>query len=265
MLVTFALLSYNQEKFIQDAVKSALAQTYTPLQIILSDDFSNDNTFEIIKKEVANYNGPHKLIINRNSMNLGLIGHINKIFEISDGEFIIAAAGDDISMPHRTNEIIERFKDTGALVIYSLAIGINHEGQPIDIILPEKELLIESKARAAWAQSIYLGATGAWSKEIYRLFGRIKYNDAYEDQVLGFRAILHNRLHFINKPLLHYRVGIGISNTKKLSRASLKNCIGFQRQKKEDLKSSRNSSQFIFLIVALKLILCRIAKLIFTR
>ncbi|MDD3575814.1 glycosyltransferase [Halothiobacillus sp.] len=265
MLVTYALFTYNQEKFIRDAVRSALDQTYTPLQIIISDDSSTDGTFDLIKEETANYSGPHELILNRNPINIGLIGHINKIFDISEGEFIIAAAGDDISLPSRTSEIVAEFKDTRALVIHHLAIAMDNESQVKDTVLPPKELLNKSIARAAWSQSIYLGATGAWNKEIYRLFGSIKNNDAYEDQVLGFRAMLHDRLHFINKPLLYYRTGSGISNTKKLSKANLKNCIGLQIQKIEDLNSLKNPRRIIFSIAYLKLILCRITKILLGR
>lgn len=37
-LVTFALFAYNQEKFIKEAVEAVFAQTYQPLEIIISDD-----------------------------------------------------------------------------------------------------------------------------------------------------------------------------------------------------------------------------------
>ena len=41
-LITFALMAYNQEQLIEEAVAGALAQTYSPLEIILSDLISND-------------------------------------------------------------------------------------------------------------------------------------------------------------------------------------------------------------------------------
>ena len=65
-LVTFALFSYNQEQFIRQAVESAFAQTYSPLEIILSDDFSSDGTFEIMQEMVAAYSGPHRVVLNQN-------------------------------------------------------------------------------------------------------------------------------------------------------------------------------------------------------
>ena len=49
-LVTFALFAYNQEQYIREAIEGAFAQTYQPLEIILSDDCSTDRTFEIMRE-----------------------------------------------------------------------------------------------------------------------------------------------------------------------------------------------------------------------
>ena len=57
--VSVCVVTYNQEKYIEDACKAALAQTYSPLEIIFSDDASPDKTFDIILENVKNYNGIH--------------------------------------------------------------------------------------------------------------------------------------------------------------------------------------------------------------
>ena len=54
-LLTFALAALNQERFIREAVEAAFAQTYSPLEIILSDDCSDDRTFDIIREMAAAY------------------------------------------------------------------------------------------------------------------------------------------------------------------------------------------------------------------
>jgi cellulose synthase/poly-beta-1,6-N-acetylglucosamine synthase-like glycosyltransferase len=71
-LVSILLIAYNQEKQIADAVRSALAQTYTPLEIIISDDASSDATFTTIEAAIAGYRGPHKVIARRNAANQGI-------------------------------------------------------------------------------------------------------------------------------------------------------------------------------------------------
>ena len=77
-MVTFALFAYNQEKYIREAVKGAFSQTYEPLEIILSDDCSGDRTYEIMKEMAKEYDGPHRVILNRLDKNIGTIDQENQ-------------------------------------------------------------------------------------------------------------------------------------------------------------------------------------------
>src|SRR4051812_28748150 len=106
-LLTFAIAAYNQELFIREAVEAAFAQTYSPLEIVLSDDCSEDRTFEILSEMAAGYSGPHRIILNRNPVRRSIGGHINQVVAISHGELIVGAAGDDISLPLRTQRAYE--------------------------------------------------------------------------------------------------------------------------------------------------------------
>lgn len=100
-LVTFALFAYNQEKYIREAVEGAFAQTYEPLEIILSDDCSTDRTFEIFKELAALYKGPHLIRARKNSKNLGILNHVLTVAQEATGEYLVVAAGDDVSLPPR--------------------------------------------------------------------------------------------------------------------------------------------------------------------
>jgi glycosyltransferase involved in cell wall biosynthesis len=51
--VSFVVFAYNQERFIAEAVKGAFGQTYEPLQIVLSDDCSTDDTFRVMQALAA--------------------------------------------------------------------------------------------------------------------------------------------------------------------------------------------------------------------
>jgi len=105
-LVTFALFAYNQESFTREAMAGALAQTYSSLEIILSEDCSTDLTFKIIQEMADIYRGPHRVILSRNPINLNIGGHVAHVFDKASGEIIVATAGDDVSAPYRTATIV---------------------------------------------------------------------------------------------------------------------------------------------------------------
>ena len=103
-LVTFALVAYNQERYIREAVEGALAQTYEPLEVILSDDCSTDRTFALMEQLAQDYVGPHRIVLNRNATNLGLCGHVNRVFSLATADVVVLAAGDDVSLPNRVSD-----------------------------------------------------------------------------------------------------------------------------------------------------------------
>ena len=217
-LITFALFAYNQERYIRKAVEAALNQDYSPLEIIISDDCSTDRTFEIISEIIQSYKGNHIVRINKNKVNLGLIGHVNYMFEIAKGEIIVVAAGDDISLPNRVSYIVNFYlQNNKPLLIHSSVIKINDNNENLGIAIPP--IIEESMAldKLADCTGLYFGAAGAWSKKLYQEFGPIIFENTYEDLVLGFRAALKNSILFIDTPLIQYRTDVGISAKSNLS------------------------------------------------
>lgn len=207
-LVTFALLAYNQERFISEAVEGAFSQTYSPLEIILSDDCSTDRTFEIMKEMAATYTGPHNVILNRNEKNLGIGGHINRIMEISHGDLVVGAAGDDISLPERTDIIVNfwRLRRGKALSIQSEYWIIDENGNSLGVARNE------SMAKPGDLETVckkgdpgVSGCTQAWHRSVFSVFGPIDNNIVWEDQIIPFRAMILGELGMIDRPLVRYR------------------------------------------------------------
>ena len=140
-LVTFALFAYNQEKYIREAVEGAFSQTYAPMEIILSDDSSSDRTFDIMKELASSYQGPHTIRCNRNTPNLGIARHVNLINEMAQGELIVVAAGDDISVPERTATIVNAYLNSKrkSHYFYSVVQKINEAGEPLELAQSQGE------------------------------------------------------------------------------------------------------------------------------
>jgi glycosyltransferase involved in cell wall biosynthesis len=213
-LITFALVAYNQEKFIHEALLGAFTQTYKPLEIILSDDCSSDRTFEIMKELAGNYSGPHKVILNRNNSNMGIGAHINRMIELANGELIVAAAADDVSLPKRTEVIYQAWEESGrqALGIFSSFTMITGDGT-------EKgtggtrgdpdDHRVFRRLDGDWFRFLSTrdpmvnGCTAAWSRKLISYFGSVRAD--LEDVVLSFRTLAIGQLFYIHQPLVKYR------------------------------------------------------------
>ena len=206
-LATLALFAYNQERFIAEAVRGALAQTYSPLEIILSDDCSTDRTFEIIQQEVSGYTGPHKIRLNRNTQNLGFASHINLVMEMAEGQLIVAAAGDDISLPERVKILFSAYEASGrkAISVYSNATILNEkgevEGRRLATPGPEQHSLAWMSERI----SGLLGCSHAWDRRVFDLFGPIHTEVINEDMVIPFRSAMIGEIKFVDESLVLYR------------------------------------------------------------
>jgi glycosyltransferase involved in cell wall biosynthesis len=208
MLVTFALFSFNQENFIQEAVESALAQTYDSLEIIISDDCSSDKTFEIIQEIVAGYTGLHNVIINKNMKNMGISKHIRYIDEIAKGEIIIHAAGDDISYPDRSSKLVQAFlneKKQPSLLMSNAHI-IDESGDIVGILSKPLEIIRELNADPMDISFAVGACTFAISKELVDAFAPPLDGIYGEDRLLMFRAKLLNGTLYIPDILVKYRI-----------------------------------------------------------
>lgn len=208
----FLLLAYNQEAYVADAVRSALAQEGPELDILISDDCSHDATFQIIKETTADYSGPHSLTVRCNPRNLGLAEHINSSVEASTAEVIIFAAGDDISEPSRSRKLIGTFDNPTTLLAHSQVQLINKDGEDE---AGGKNCTFHGSyglPDAASSLSLYVGASGACHRSLFEKYGPLP-EGVFEDLVLGFRAALEDGSVFIDEPLVKYRSNIGLSST----------------------------------------------------
>ncbi len=185
-LVTFSLIAYNQEQYIREAIEGALSQTYSPLEITLSDDCSPDGTFAIMEELAASYEGPHKVILNRNEKNLGLARHVNVVMDMAQGEWIVFAAGDDVSLSSRVSTTMGLASKHPTA--YSIMLGVNVIGscrkkpKVINRITKFPETLQR-------CNGVSLGASHACRRASYIEFGPLPHN-VWEDCALGFRASL---------------------------------------------------------------------------
>lgn len=100
---------YNCAPTLPEALDSLLAQTYQDFKVILCDDGSKDNTYEVAQSYVERY--PEKFLLIKNQSNLKLAATLNHCLEYADSEYVARMDGDDISVPNRLQLEVD-FLDT---------------------------------------------------------------------------------------------------------------------------------------------------------
>jgi glycosyltransferase involved in cell wall biosynthesis len=208
-LVTFAVLTYNQEKYIREAVEGAFSQNYSPLEILLSDDCSSDSTFRIIRELASAYRGDHRIVINRNPANLNIGGHVKKIADIAKGEIIVMAAGDDVSKSDRVGEHVRVYGERPkATAVFS----------PVVVLGSLRDGAVQGVWGSTWLTHVpryYLvgsgggvgfGAAYSYRREVF--FEPYPYPEFYniEDRILPLRASFIGHVYYFPRPLVKYRV-----------------------------------------------------------
>lgn len=219
-LATLFIAFYNQENFVEDAVKGALSQTYENLEIILSDDCSTDRTFDEIKRWTKEYEGPHNIIINRNERNLGLVPHMNKIFfEMSHGDYLFANGGDDISLLNRITDGVEYFlKDNTVSGVTLASIYIDGNGNETKRMHLEKDHRYTITDKKYLSNKSFMCGMGmfGFKREVLDVFGPLNDGCQTEDSCLRFRALLLGDVIASAKYGVKYRIhgnNISIGNT----------------------------------------------------
>ena len=112
--VSIAIPTFNRADYLRMAIESALAQTYSDIEVIVSDNCSTDKTTEVI----AEYNDS-RLVSIFQSTNIGMMGNWNKCLEKATGKYFILLSDDDLLDACAIEKLVARFEDS---VSYNSAI-----------------------------------------------------------------------------------------------------------------------------------------------
>ena len=101
------ILTYNSERYIKDALDSVLKQkTNFPIEIIIGDDASTDNTYSILKSYSYKYSF---IKLKQNKQNLGILKNFKTTLDRCSGEYVFDLAGDDwIHNPSAFQKMVDK-------------------------------------------------------------------------------------------------------------------------------------------------------------
>ena len=101
--ISIMLTSYNHEKYLREAIDSVLAQTYSDFELIIWDDASSDNSWNIIKS----YSDKRIKAFRNEKNRLSHYGVNKTISEVAEGEYFAMHHSDDVWAPEKLQNQVE--------------------------------------------------------------------------------------------------------------------------------------------------------------
>ena len=205
--VSAILLCHDSERYVSESLAGALAQDYRgPLEILVSDDASTDQTFERVERLASSYSGPHTIRLFRRDANTGSkSGHLNHVLPEASGEIIVSFDDDDVSSPTRVRKIVGAFAAPNVQAVFSSFSLIDEDGAPGGPgRVPHPPVGTDAAAWFARVDAFAAGTTLALRHTVVEAFGPLD-PEIHEDIVLPFRASLLGNVVFVPEPLVRVR------------------------------------------------------------
>ena len=136
---------YNCETTLPDAIESIINQTYDNWELIMCDDASTDNTFEVAQRYQEQY--PQKIILLKNQKNSKLAFTLNHCLQYATGQYVARMDADDQSVPERFEKQVNFLREHPDFDLVSTGIklfdGKEYYGERVSgTEVPQKEDLV---------------------------------------------------------------------------------------------------------------------------
>lgn len=122
--ITVLMAVYNGERYLEEAIKSILRQSFGDFEFVIVDDASTDGTSSILKKYAL---ADKRIRLIRNESNLGLSRSLNRGLELAKGAYVARMDADDIARPERFATQLAWLKEHPEILILGSAIQMIDE------------------------------------------------------------------------------------------------------------------------------------------
>lgn len=200
----------NKERYVGACVDGVLAQTYSPMELIFSDQGSTDKTLEVIQEHCRDYKGSNTVRILQcpevpPSGMSGLNTHINWLNKQTEADIIIQTSADDLDHPDRDKYVIEAYEKHNPAMVLTTQKFIADNPEATEILgitgFPIKDGFVTGVEDLHYM--IGSSASVSWSREFYDRVGGI-HGITCPDVYLAYLATQDRGLYFVYNDLHAY-------------------------------------------------------------
>jgi|GEM_PF-2160285 len=204
---------YSQFRFVSESIESVLGQRNIVAEIIISDDASDDDTFNIAFETVINFLNNHGTIhhvVMRKGGERLWRDHLPLMIDNSSCDLVCQAHGDDLFHPGRARLFVQLFRSHPEITMACSPFELFEEGrQPSEAWEVLQDVRITRyKIEEVISESPYLiGASQAWRRSSVAGFSRLdrEFNAVSHDRILPLRAALRGAVCLVSSKLLKRR------------------------------------------------------------
>lgn len=199
--VTVYVPAYNHEKYVEQSILSIINQTYQDFELIVIDDGSKDSTPAIIEK-LANKFG----FVFIRQENRGLCATLNRMLELSKGEYLVICASDDYWAPDRLEQqvgFMENNPECG--LCHSNAIIIDGDGETLGLMNPPNFYPDNWGEEQLVLKNTIIALTVMVRAKLIKQIGGYDETLQIEDSITWYRLIKLTKFHYLDQALAFYR------------------------------------------------------------
>ena len=142
--LTVGVPVYNGERYLEQAVRSVLDQSFTDFELVISDNASTDGTGDIARALAA---GDERVTYRRNARNIGLAANNNLLVHIARGRLFKWAPCDDELRPGYLDRCVTALDaDPTVVLAYTQTDFVDADSRPLDYVDAGWELLSDDMA-----------------------------------------------------------------------------------------------------------------------
>jgi hypothetical protein len=206
-LVSIGVPVYNGERYLRLALESLVTQDYANLEVIISDNASNDHT-SVICREYAKRDS--RVSYHPAEKNMGVIWNFNRVFELSRGKYFMWAAFDDLRDTDYVSTCVAALEKQPDAVLCSTDIHfIDEFGETLDV--PAWEYAYRPTGRTAWERVMKIARCHV-AYDIYAMTRRSAMQKVRRsvltwgfDFVVLLELCLRGPVAYVAEPLFSYR------------------------------------------------------------
>jgi glycosyltransferase involved in cell wall biosynthesis len=159
MLLSIVVINYNYDKYVRQAIESALTQSYTEIEVVVVDDGSTDNS----RDTIASFGSRVRLVSQPNG---GLTCACNTGWRHARGEAVLFLDADDVVLPDMAAKVMAVLKTTDAVKVQYLLYAVDGELNRIGHVFPTYGISSQNIRRDIAQWGYYL--TPPQSGNVYR-------------------------------------------------------------------------------------------------